>query len=69
MQTEIKRQKLEDSGILDCKKCNKCVVCTLYRGIGTLINNNWITEEVKPFKPENVAMICKYFSVEYKENL
>ena len=68
MQTEIKRLKFGDSTTLDCRKCNKSVVCTLYRGLGTLINNNW-QGDAKPFQPENVAMICKHFSAEVEENL
>lgn len=71
MQVTMRKQTLTPDDIkgLDCRKCNKVTVCTLYRGLGTLINNNWIGDEVKPFKPENTAMICKYFVAEMKENL
>ncbi len=71
MQVELRKQNLSPDNIksLDCRKCNKNIVCTLYRGLTTLINNNWLGDETKPFKPENAAMICKYFVVELKENL
>ncbi len=71
MQTLIRKQSLslDDVKNLDCRRCSKNIVCTLYRGLTTLINNNWLGDEVKPFKPENAAILCKYFTAEIKENL
>lgn len=46
---------------INCKNCSKNIVCTLYRGIQTLINNNW-SGNAKPFEPEIVGMICKHFT-------
>ena len=65
MQTLMRSRTLTSDDIkgLDCRKCNKCVVCTLYRGLVTLIGNNWQGES-RPFQPENTAMICKHFVAE-----
>jgi hypothetical protein len=70
MQSLVRKRILATDDIdgLDCRKCNKSVVCTLYRGIGTLIGNNW-QGEAKPFQPHNTAMICKHFDAGFGENL
>jgi len=68
MQEVMKKYKMEDPGKINCKNCTRNIVCTLYRGISTLIKNNW-SPEAEPFHPENTAMICKYFTAEVKENL
>jgi hypothetical protein len=70
MEQLIKNRTLKLSNspnVADCRMCNKNIVCTLYRGLNTLLGN-W-EGDAKPFQPENTAMICKYYSVEYKENL
>lgn len=68
IQTEIRKLKFEDSKTLNCLNCNKSIVCTLHRGLNTLINSNW-QGEARPFLPENIAMICKHFQANIKENL
>ena len=72
MESIIKNRQIklfnDNPELADCRKCSKNIVCTLYRGISTLIMNNWQGDSI-PFKPENVAMICKHYSIEFKENL
>jgi hypothetical protein len=68
MKENIRIYKMDDIGRLNCKNCNRNVVCTLYRGLTTLIKNNW-SPDSSPFQPENAAIICKYFLSEIKENL
>ena len=48
--------------IQESRKCTKCAhlnVCTIYRAIAPLINNNFKVK--KPCEPEEIAQICREF--------
>jgi len=52
-----KRLALKGSG-RNCSQCIHVNVCALYRAIAPLLNQ---FEERKPFKPEDLALICKEY--------
>lgn len=43
-----------------CDKCAHLPVCVYFRATTSVVQKH-STEETAPFKPENLAMICKHF--------
>jgi len=58
LSVEEMERKLEARANRGCKSCVHLSVCALFRAIAPLLNQ---FEERKPFKAEELALICKEY--------